>query len=122
MPKPPSPCNELLKESSPITPSNHALPQPYSPPLIDPYVDVIYQSLASKASLNIITTYLTLPKPILPYSTVRILQKSQENDQNRTNTDTGKEREYKSRKNAIKGFMEASTNLQGPEASPDGYK
>ncbi|GJW71263.1 hypothetical protein Tco_0943526 [Tanacetum coccineum] len=44
MPKPPSPCNELLKESSPITPSNHALPQPYSPPLIDPYVDVVLQT------------------------------------------------------------------------------
>ncbi|GJR46410.1 reverse transcriptase domain-containing protein [Tanacetum coccineum] len=29
---------------------------------------------------------------------VRILQKSQENGQNRTNTDTGKEREYKSRR------------------------
>ncbi|GKA94905.1 hypothetical protein Tco_0816943 [Tanacetum coccineum] len=34
---------------------------------------------------------------------VRILQKSQENGQSRTNTDTGKEREYKSRENAIKG-------------------
>ncbi|GJZ59598.1 hypothetical protein Tco_0615414 [Tanacetum coccineum] len=34
---------------------------------------------------------------------VRILQKSQENGQNRTNTDTGKEKEYKSRENAIKG-------------------
>ncbi|GJX70974.1 hypothetical protein Tco_0308145 [Tanacetum coccineum] len=33
---------------------------------------------------------------------VRILQKSQENGQNRTNTDMGKEREYKSRENAIK--------------------
>ncbi|GJS75971.1 hypothetical protein Tco_0725852 [Tanacetum coccineum] len=33
---------------------------------------------------------------------VRILQKSQENGQNRTNTDTRKEREYKSRENAIK--------------------
>ncbi|GJT44170.1 reverse transcriptase domain-containing protein [Tanacetum coccineum] len=33
---------------------------------------------------------------------VRILQKYQENGQNRTNTDTGKEREYKSRENAIK--------------------
>ncbi|GJW61565.1 zinc finger, CCHC-type containing protein [Tanacetum coccineum] len=33
---------------------------------------------------------------------VRILQKSQENGQSRTNTDTGKEREYKSRENAIK--------------------
>ncbi|GJZ52298.1 hypothetical protein Tco_0606813, partial [Tanacetum coccineum] len=34
---------------------------------------------------------------------VRILKKSQENGQNRTNTDTGKEREYKSWENAIKG-------------------
>ncbi|GJW91081.1 hypothetical protein Tco_0168634 [Tanacetum coccineum] len=33
---------------------------------------------------------------------VRIMQKSQENGQNQTNTDTGKEREYKSRENAIK--------------------
>ncbi|GKF21766.1 hypothetical protein Tco_0070404, partial [Tanacetum coccineum] len=33
---------------------------------------------------------------------VRILQKSQENGQNRTNTDTGKEREYKSWENDIK--------------------
>ncbi|GJT12885.1 nuclear cap-binding protein subunit 1 [Tanacetum coccineum] len=33
---------------------------------------------------------------------VRIMQKSQENGQNRTNTGTGKEREYKSRENAIK--------------------
>ncbi|GJT99062.1 uncharacterized mitochondrial protein-like protein [Tanacetum coccineum] len=33
---------------------------------------------------------------------VRILQKSQENGQNRTNTDTGKEFEYKSWENAIK--------------------
>ncbi|GKF77382.1 hypothetical protein Tco_0229852, partial [Tanacetum coccineum] len=34
---------------------------------------------------------------------VRIMQISQENGQSRTNTDTGKEREYKSRENAIKG-------------------
>ncbi|GKC60713.1 hypothetical protein Tco_1088311 [Tanacetum coccineum] len=34
---------------------------------------------------------------------VRIMQISQENGQNPTNTDTGKEREYKSRENAIKG-------------------
>ncbi|GJY86529.1 retrovirus-related pol polyprotein from transposon TNT 1-94, partial [Tanacetum coccineum] len=33
---------------------------------------------------------------------VRILQKLQENGQNRTNTDKGKDREYKSRENAIK--------------------
>ncbi|GJX67640.1 retrovirus-related pol polyprotein from transposon TNT 1-94 [Tanacetum coccineum] len=44
MPKPPSPCNELSKESSPITPSNQALPQPHSPLLIDPYVDVVLQA------------------------------------------------------------------------------
>ncbi|GJV83834.1 hypothetical protein Tco_1523732 [Tanacetum coccineum] len=35
---------------------------------------------------------------------VRILQKSQENGQNRTNTDIGKEREYKSQDNTIKGL------------------
>ncbi|GJV76086.1 hypothetical protein Tco_1507670 [Tanacetum coccineum] len=39
---------------------------------------------------------------------VRILQKSQENGQNRTNTDTGKEREYKSRENAIKGQQKST--------------
>ncbi|GKE56424.1 hypothetical protein Tco_1495609 [Tanacetum coccineum] len=44
MPKPPSPCNELSKESSPIAPSNQASPQPHSPPLIDPYVDVVLQA------------------------------------------------------------------------------
>ncbi|GKF85167.1 hypothetical protein Tco_0250065, partial [Tanacetum coccineum] len=44
MPKPPSLCNEISKESSPIAPSNHALPQPHSPPLIDPYVDVVLQA------------------------------------------------------------------------------
>ncbi|GJT50950.1 hypothetical protein Tco_0977107, partial [Tanacetum coccineum] len=60
----------------------------------------------------VIQTFL----PFLTYPEVRILQKSQENGQNRTitdisrrkcqnrtNTDTGKEREYKSRENAIKG-------------------
>ncbi|GJV55552.1 hypothetical protein Tco_1456557 [Tanacetum coccineum] len=41
-------------------------------------------------------------------SKVRILQKSQENGQNRTNTDTGKEREYKSRENAIKGQQKST--------------
>ncbi|GJT62640.1 hypothetical protein Tco_1006173 [Tanacetum coccineum] len=35
---------------------------------------------------------------------VRILQKSQENGQNRTITDTGMKRVYKSRENAIKGL------------------
>ncbi|GJT58982.1 hypothetical protein Tco_1002515 [Tanacetum coccineum] len=44
----------------------------------------------------------------LPLSRVRILQKSQENGQNRTNTDTGKEREYKSRENAIKGQQKST--------------
>ncbi|GKE96989.1 hypothetical protein Tco_1581844, partial [Tanacetum coccineum] len=39
---------------------------------------------------------------------VRILQKSQENGQNRTNTDAGKEREYKSRENAIKGQQKST--------------
>ncbi|GKA29550.1 hypothetical protein Tco_0715795, partial [Tanacetum coccineum] len=42
---------------------------------------------------------------------VWILQKLQENGQSRTNTDTGKEREYKSRENAIKVFM-ASFNYR----------
>ncbi|GJU09191.1 hypothetical protein Tco_1125621 [Tanacetum coccineum] len=44
MPKPPSPFNELSKESSPIAPSKQASPQPYPPPLIDPYVDVVLQA------------------------------------------------------------------------------
>ncbi|GJY16233.1 hypothetical protein Tco_0386655 [Tanacetum coccineum] len=44
MPKPPSPSNELSKESSPIAPSNHASPQPHSPPIIDPYVDVVLKA------------------------------------------------------------------------------
>ncbi|GJX10026.1 retrovirus-related pol polyprotein from transposon TNT 1-94 [Tanacetum coccineum] len=44
MPKPPSLCNELSKESSPIAPSNHASPQLHSPPLIDPYIDVVLQA------------------------------------------------------------------------------
>ncbi|GKB62299.1 hypothetical protein Tco_0918485 [Tanacetum coccineum] len=44
MPKPPSPSNELSKESSPIAPSNHASTQPHSPPIIDPYVDVVLQA------------------------------------------------------------------------------
>ncbi|GKC28717.1 hypothetical protein Tco_1036011, partial [Tanacetum coccineum] len=37
-----------------------------------------------------------------------IAKKSQENGQNRTNTDTGKEREYKSRENAIKGQQKST--------------
>nr|GEW46574.1 hypothetical protein [Tanacetum cinerariifolium] len=43
MPKPPSPCNASSKENSPIETSNHASPQPHSPPIIDPYVDVVLQ-------------------------------------------------------------------------------
>nr|GEX61621.1 copia protein [Tanacetum cinerariifolium] len=35
IPKPPSPCNELSKEISPMAPSNQASPQPHSPPPID---------------------------------------------------------------------------------------
>ncbi|GJW79415.1 hypothetical protein Tco_0143390 [Tanacetum coccineum] len=46
--------------------------------------------------------------PYLTYPEVRILQKSQESGQNRTNTDTGKEREYKSRENAIKGQQKST--------------
>ncbi|GJQ89552.1 hypothetical protein Tco_0000691 [Tanacetum coccineum] len=44
-------------------------------------------------------------------SHIRILQKSQENGQNRTNTDTEKEREYKSRENAIKIRYALTVNL-----------
>ncbi|GJZ76409.1 hypothetical protein Tco_0641081 [Tanacetum coccineum] len=44
MPKPPSPCNAPSKENSPIETSNHASPQPHSPPIIDPYVDVVLQA------------------------------------------------------------------------------
>ncbi|GJX29963.1 hypothetical protein Tco_0238042 [Tanacetum coccineum] len=44
IPKPPSPCNELSKESSPIAPSNQASHQPHSPLLIDPYVNVVLQA------------------------------------------------------------------------------
>ncbi|GJX61844.1 hypothetical protein Tco_0294744 [Tanacetum coccineum] len=43
-----------------------------------------------------------------PTGKVRIMQISQENGQNRTNTDTGKEREYKSRENAIKGQQKST--------------
>ncbi|GKA83928.1 integrase, catalytic region, zinc finger, CCHC-type containing protein [Tanacetum coccineum] len=43
-----------------------------------------------------------------PTRKVRIMQISQENGQNRTNTDTGKEREYKSRENAIKGQQKST--------------
>ncbi|GKC79531.1 hypothetical protein Tco_1130305 [Tanacetum coccineum] len=44
MPKPPSPYNKLLKKSSPISPSKQTLPQPHSPLLIDPYVNVVLQA------------------------------------------------------------------------------
>ncbi|GJY57790.1 hypothetical protein Tco_0457682 [Tanacetum coccineum] len=44
MPKPPSPHNTPSKENSSIAPSNQASPQPHSPPIIDPYVDVILQA------------------------------------------------------------------------------
>ncbi|GJR99858.1 hypothetical protein Tco_0316367 [Tanacetum coccineum] len=57
---------------------------------------------------------------------VRILQKSQENGQSRTNTDTGTELSVQEPgecyQRSTKGFMGASSNLQGLEASPDGYK
>ncbi|GKB78904.1 hypothetical protein Tco_0945799 [Tanacetum coccineum] len=49
------------------------------------------------------------PNSILTWEDlVRILQKSQENGQSRTITDTGKEREYKSRENAIKGQQKST--------------
>ncbi|GKC49078.1 hypothetical protein Tco_1071823, partial [Tanacetum coccineum] len=41
--------------------------------------------------------------PVPIWFEVRIMQISQKNGQNQTNTDTGKETEYKSRENAIKG-------------------
>ncbi|GJZ68523.1 hypothetical protein Tco_0631763 [Tanacetum coccineum] len=41
MPKPPSPCNAPSKENSPIALSNQVSPQTYSPPLIDPYANVV---------------------------------------------------------------------------------
>ncbi|GJR94669.1 hypothetical protein Tco_0266843 [Tanacetum coccineum] len=44
MPKPPSLYNEPSKEDFPIAPSNQASPQPYSPPLIDPYIDVVLEA------------------------------------------------------------------------------
>ncbi|GJR53995.1 reverse transcriptase domain-containing protein [Tanacetum coccineum] len=47
---------------------------------------------------------------------VRILQKSQENGQNRTNTDTGKEREYKSRENAIKDTFYDALNANDQDS------
>ncbi|GKE82267.1 hypothetical protein Tco_1552267 [Tanacetum coccineum] len=49
----------------------------------------------------------TLPFLSFP-GEVRIMQISQENDQNRTNTDTGKEIEYKSWENAIKGQQKST--------------
>ncbi|GKA93943.1 hypothetical protein Tco_0815929 [Tanacetum coccineum] len=54
---------------------------------------------------------------------VRILQKSQENGQNRTNNGHRKGIECaRAGRMLSKRFMGASTNLQGLEASPDGYK
>ncbi|GJV88751.1 hypothetical protein Tco_1532689 [Tanacetum coccineum] len=47
---------------------------------------------------------------------VRILQKSQENGQNRTNTDTGTEEHIKSQENAIKGQQEST--LVQPMSTP----
>ncbi|GJW51688.1 hypothetical protein Tco_0093039 [Tanacetum coccineum] len=47
-----------------------------------------------------------------PNFKVRIMQKSHENGQNRTNTDTGKEREYKSQENAIKDFFCSKGSLK----------
>ncbi|GJT61986.1 hypothetical protein Tco_1005519 [Tanacetum coccineum] len=44
MPKPPSTHNTPSKENSFIAPSNQASPQHHSPPLIDPYVDVVLQA------------------------------------------------------------------------------
>ncbi|GKF93002.1 hypothetical protein Tco_0279721, partial [Tanacetum coccineum] len=44
---------------------------------------------------------------------VRIMQKSQENGQIWTNTDTGKDREYKSRENAIKGQQKSTLGQHG---------
>ncbi|GJW45319.1 hypothetical protein Tco_0074118 [Tanacetum coccineum] len=44
MSKLPYPHNTPLKENSSITPSIQASPQPHSPPIIDPYVDVVLQA------------------------------------------------------------------------------
>ncbi|GJW28227.1 hypothetical protein Tco_0045102 [Tanacetum coccineum] len=44
MSKPPSPCNQSLKENFPIAPSSQASIPPHSPPLLDSYVDVILQA------------------------------------------------------------------------------
>ncbi|GKB98860.1 hypothetical protein Tco_0984997 [Tanacetum coccineum] len=44
MSKPPSSHNTPSKENSSKTPSIQASPQPYSPPIIDPYVDVVLQA------------------------------------------------------------------------------
>ncbi|GKE45484.1 hypothetical protein Tco_1472768 [Tanacetum coccineum] len=51
--------------------------------------------------------YIMFGYPVTSIS-VRILQKSQENGQSQTNMDTGKEREYKSRENAIKGQQKSN--------------
>ncbi|GJY72402.1 hypothetical protein Tco_0476105 [Tanacetum coccineum] len=44
MSKPPSPYNTPSKENSSIAPLIQASPQPHSPPVIDPYVDVALQA------------------------------------------------------------------------------
>ncbi|GJV23724.1 hypothetical protein Tco_1376419 [Tanacetum coccineum] len=43
IPKTLSPCNEPKNEDSPLAHSNQSSPQPYSPPLIDPYSASILQ-------------------------------------------------------------------------------
>ncbi|GKB84610.1 hypothetical protein Tco_0956882 [Tanacetum coccineum] len=52
-------------------------------------------------------------------SEVRILQKSQENGQNRTNTDTGTDRVHKSRKFLAKGYPMIE-RIQGQRSNPRG--
>ncbi|GKC65102.1 hypothetical protein Tco_1097700 [Tanacetum coccineum] len=71
MAKPPSPCNELSKESSLITPSNQASPQPHTPTLINPYVNVVLQ-----ANQNRNETQPHSPPLIDPYVNV-VLQANQ---------------------------------------------
>ncbi|GJZ45656.1 hypothetical protein Tco_0593252 [Tanacetum coccineum] len=44
MSKPPSPCNEPLKEGFPQAYSNQPSPQSHPPPLIDPYIDGALQA------------------------------------------------------------------------------
>ncbi|GJR92951.1 hypothetical protein Tco_0265125 [Tanacetum coccineum] len=42
--KPPSPTNEYPKEDSPKAPSHQPSPQCHSPPLIDPYLEVVLEA------------------------------------------------------------------------------